>query len=109
MKVLTNSEGGTGVPLAQIKLVSSEGALLEFYAGAIFRTGGGDGDGGRRRRHRPWPRPRLPHQHCVAPAGDLAMRGTSERPAAEVCNDSVIELVAMCGSRLVPLCLPTPL
>ena len=41
MKFLTNSEGRTGVPLAQIKLVSSEGALLEFYTGAVLRTGGG--------------------------------------------------------------------
>ena len=48
-------------------------------------------------------------KHCVVPAGDLAMRGTSERPAAEVCNDSLMKLVAICGSRLMPLCLPTPL
>ena len=54
----------------------------------IVSAGGGGGGGRRhrrpRRRGRPWPRRGLPHQHCAAPAGDLAMRGTSERLAAEV-------------------------
>ena len=62
-------------------------------------SGGGDGGGDGH----------LPHQSGVAPAGDLAMRGTSERPAAEVCNDSLIKLAAMRGSRLILLCLPKPL
>ena len=43
----------------------------------------------------------LPHQHGVAPAGDLAMRGTSERPAAEGCNHPVVELAAMRGNKHV--------
>ena len=53
----------------------------------VSAGGGGGGDG------------RLPHQHCVVSAGGLAMRGTSERPAAEVWNDSVIKLAAMRGSK----------
>ena len=53
MKISTDQEGRTGVPLAQMRLLFSEGALLEFYTGPGF-------------------------------AGGLAMRGTSERPAAEV-------------------------
>ena len=43
----------------------------------VIVSAGGNGGGGDGH---------LPHQHDVAPAGDLAMRGTSERPAAEVCN-----------------------
>ena len=39
----------------------------------IVSAGGGGGGGDAH----------LPYQPCAAPAGDLAMRGTSERPAAE--------------------------
>ena len=49
----------------------------------VSAVGGGDGGDDH-----------LPHQHYAAPAGDLAIRGTSERPAAEVCNHSVLELAA---------------
>ena len=66
----------------------------------VIVSAGGGGGGGRRR---------LPHQHCVASARGLAMRGTSERPAAEVCNDSLIKLAAMRGGKLMLLCFPKPL